>query len=502
MRWILRSSQDVAKRSLLLRVPPWIVAFLLTGCPLSPLAGVGGGGAGGATLTTTTTTLIGCSSMPASEDCDDGNPCTDDSCEDGVCSYAFASEGTPCPDASACNGAETCDGKGVCVAGTPQILDDGDPCTLDVCDPKTGATTHPTSPACGVWDPVATTGAPFARTNHTAVWTGSEMIVWGGQVDSANDPAGVTATGGRYDPTTKTWTATSTASAPPPRHSHNALWTGSKMIVWGGYGIGAHESTGGVYDPATDAWTPLSTVSAPPGRVQFTSVWTGTQMLVWGGLAQAPLAGGAAGDLAADTWTALPQGPGPRFDHGAVWTGSQMIVWGGNDLLDWHQDGSFYDPAQTAWTGATSMTDVPARREGHVSLWTGAQMLVWGGFDGGLYLDSGAALDPAAPSGGAWSAITQTGAPSPRQKSAAVWAGSQMMVWGGCGSDSCFTTLDDGGLWIPGPNGGSWKAIASGKVASGRIGATAVWTGALVVVWGGKSGITGKLLGDGAQSEP
>jgi hypothetical protein len=98
--------------------------------------------------------------------------------------------------------------------------------------------------------------------------------------------------------------------------------------------------------------------------------------------------------------------------------------------------------------------------------------------------------------------MTTTGAPTPRQKVAAVWAGSQMFVWGGCGGDSCFTTLSDGGQWIPGANGGSWKAIADGKVASGRIGATAVWTGALVVVWGGKAGITGKLLGDGAQSAP
>ena len=33
------------------------------------------------------------------------------------------------------------------------------------------------------WTSTNTTNAPSARTGHTAVWTGSEMIVWGGQND-------------------------------------------------------------------------------------------------------------------------------------------------------------------------------------------------------------------------------------------------------------------------------------------------------------------------------
>ena len=474
-----------------------MIAFTLTGCPLRSLEIPDG--AGGAIVTTSSMTITGCS---APMDCDDGNPCTVDACEDGVCTYSFAEEGTPCPDASECNGAETCNGKGVCVAGTPQIIDDGDECTLDLCDPKTGDVTHPESPACGAWSPLPSQGAPFARVNHTAVWTGTEMIVWGGEVAAADDPAKITSTGARFDPATSTWTPTSTANAPPARHSHQAVWTGSKMIVWGGYGAD-FETTGGVYDPATDTWTALATTGAPQGRVQFTTVWTGSEMIVWGGIqGPSPLSSGASWDSATDAWTALPQGPSQRFGHGAVWTGSQMIVWGGNDLLDWHQDGRFFDPATDTWGSLTSGANMPARREGHATLWTGAQMLVWGGFDGGQYLSSGSALDPSAGMGGTWTSMTETNAPSARQRMASVWAGSQMMIWGGCGGDSCFTTLGDGGFWIPGANGGSWKSIATGKVASPRIGATAVWTGSQVLVWGGKSGLTGQLLGDGAASEP
>ena len=41
----------------------------------------------------------------------------------------------------------------------------------------------------------------IGRMSHTAVWTGNEMIVWGGNGDS-----GVLDTGGRYDPVTNSWT--------------------------------------------------------------------------------------------------------------------------------------------------------------------------------------------------------------------------------------------------------------------------------------------------------
>ena len=41
-------------------------------------------------------------------------------------------------------------------------------------------------------------------------------------------------TGGRYNPSTNSWTPTSTTDAPSGRYSHTAVWTGSEMIVWGG----------------------------------------------------------------------------------------------------------------------------------------------------------------------------------------------------------------------------------------------------------------------------
>ncbi|WP_438031825.1 hypothetical protein [Sorangium sp. So ce204] len=70
---------------------------------------------------------------------DDGNPCTVDACDSmaGVV-HAPAPAGTPCADGDVCDGEETCDGAGTCAAGTAPAIDDGDPCTLDTCDPVAG----------------------------------------------------------------------------------------------------------------------------------------------------------------------------------------------------------------------------------------------------------------------------------------------------------------------------------------------------------------------------
>ncbi len=75
---------------------------------------------------------------------DDGNPCTVDLCDPALgIVHLPAAVGTSCADANACNGAETCDGAGACVAGTPPTTDDGNPCTADACDPTVGVTHTP-----------------------------------------------------------------------------------------------------------------------------------------------------------------------------------------------------------------------------------------------------------------------------------------------------------------------------------------------------------------------
>jgi hypothetical protein len=104
------------------------------------------------------------------------------------------------------------------------------------------------------------------------------MIIWGG-----SDGRFVN-TGGRYNPATNSWTATGTANAPDGRLWHTAVWTGSEMIVWGGYVWHVGDvNTGGRYNPLTDQWTDTSTIRQPSARELHTAVWTGSEMIIWGG---------------------------------------------------------------------------------------------------------------------------------------------------------------------------------------------------------------------------
>ena len=107
------------------------------------------------------------------------------------------------------------------------------------------------------------------------------MIVWGGYSYDGIDH--YWNTGGRYNPGTDSWVATSTTNAPDGREFHSAVWTGSTMIVWGGFDGGNELNTGGMYNPGTNRWTPLSTTNAPTARESHGAIWTGSEMIVWGG---------------------------------------------------------------------------------------------------------------------------------------------------------------------------------------------------------------------------
>src|SRR5207302_8964493 len=73
------------------------------------------------------------------------------------------------------------------------------------------------------WTPVSTVAS--GRAQHTAIWTGSEMIVWGG----LNYGIGLD-TGDKYNPATDTWCGTSTKNAPEPRSTQTAAWPGRERF--------------------------------------------------------------------------------------------------------------------------------------------------------------------------------------------------------------------------------------------------------------------------------
>lgn len=88
----------------------------------------------------------------ALKSCDDGNPCTSDSCNPspidggkaGSCSHVPTP--APCDDGNACTTKDSCT-QGQC-SGAAMVCDDGKPCTGDTCLPKKGCDHSPTQGPC------------------------------------------------------------------------------------------------------------------------------------------------------------------------------------------------------------------------------------------------------------------------------------------------------------------------------------------------------------------
>jgi N-acetylneuraminic acid mutarotase len=326
------------------------------------------------------------------------------------------------------------------------------------------------------WTATSTTNAPEARARHAAVWTGSEMIVWGGI------GTGDLNTGGRYNPSTDSWAATGTTNAPDGRYYHTAVWTGSEMIVWGGYNGSSYVNTGGRYNPSTDSWTVTSTTNAPEARYLHTAVWTGSEMIIWGGYGTSDFFNtGGRYNPSTNGWTATSTTNAPEAraqHHPAVWTGSEMIVWGGSffDGTNYHyfNTGGRYNPSTDSWI-ATNTTNAPEGRDAHTPVWTGSEMIIWGG--GYPVLNTGGRYNPATDS---WAATSTTNAPVARYLHRAVWTGSEMIVWGGGNGSSAFNT---GGRYNPSTD--TWTGTGTTNAPNARLQHTAVWTGSEMVVWGG-----------------
>ena len=328
------------------------------------------------------------------------------------------------------------------------------------------------------WTAHTTISAPDPRFFHTAVWTGTEMIIWGG----ANFDLGNFNTGARYNPATDTWTAISTANAPTARGLHSAVWTGSEVIVWGGGGDGQLD-TGGRYNPTDDSWTATSTANAPLARNYHTAVWTGSEMIVWGGSGcggNCKLNTGGRYNPSTNSWTATStmNAPEARFRHKALWTGSEMIIWGGSNQTNYLRTGARYNPRTDTWTPTqVPNTTIPGRYS-FAAVWSGSEMIVWGGVDETFHgTSTGGRYNPI---NDGWVATNLANAPSPRSSHTGVWIGSEMIIWGGGNSTAALST---GGRYNSTTD--SWIPTTTMNAPVARDDHTAVWTGTQMMVWGG-----------------
>jgi N-acetylneuraminic acid mutarotase len=268
---------------------------------------------------------------------------------------------------------------------------------------------------------------------RTGIWTGEEMLVWGGESDQAGKGMHRRPDNGAgYDPESDGWTEL-------PRSpvwsltGHSAVWTGEEMVVWGGLGM---SNQGAVYEPGSGSWRTIS--KAPiQGRHSHSAVWTGTEVIVWGGRVTSSVSTGAAYNLASDTWRELPPAPISGRDlHAAVWTGDEMIVWGGWNIdiaeSEALSDGAAYNPSSNTWR-KLPRAPISAAISQTTGIWTGREVVIVGK-DGAI-----AAYTPRT---NEWEKVSDPPSGAVEDPSLLI-ADDRLILWGGFSEEGSLLRLDE-----------------------------------------------------------
>jgi hypothetical protein len=291
---------------------------------------------------------------------------------------------------------------------------------------RDGTFLQPTEVAAA-YDPVARAWRRFSAPprmdgpcGRTSAWTGTEVLVWGCFGKAA-----------ALDPQTNRWRSLPQA----PTGEGIAVWTGSELIGWGGGCCGDAWSAGSAYDPATGTWRTLARSPLAPSQ-QPVGAWTGSELVLFvagknpdGGPYPASLARAAAYDPRTDTWRRIRPMPAQATGT-AVWDGREVLVVGDGRAA------FAYDPAADRWR---RLAPLPSARFGVTAVWTGKRLLVWGeGRDATASQLRGFALDPAA---NRWSALPKL--PLDGFAPAIAWNGHELLVWPGSGRGAALIPLPE-----------------------------------------------------------
>jgi hypothetical protein len=312
-----------------------------------------------------------------------------------------------------------------------------------------------------------------------------------------------------------------------PRAFAQAVWTGSSMIVWGGDDGGKQFSNGGIYDPASDSWKAIPASPAVGGYRPM--VYTGSELVVlW---TQDPPRDGAVFDLTKRTWRMIPELPSTLgydalLDPVVVWatTTSEVLMWGGMNATSTLSSGVAYSPSKNTWR-KIAPSPLSARFRASAA-WNGERMVIFGGTSAG----DGATYDPKTDT---WSDVLKApivgrfddfaligptpgslvffGGGSrdedmlangvffdgtkfaeaipecdvltiPHRHGKTAWFGAgRVFMWGGISSDR-MSVFADGASYDSKTS--KWSMLPKSPLGA-RSGAVSVWTGSSAIVYGG-----------------
>lgn len=290
--------------------------------------------------------------------------------------------------------------------------------------------------------------------------------------------------------------AASTTAGFAARRWASSIWTGSKLIAFGGKTLGSnsyYSSEGAAYDPVTNSWRMLA-ASPISGRSEHVAVWSGARMYLWGGRNETYLrmSSGARYRPSTGVWSRIPSSPHTLMcDPQGVWSRStsELIVWGcvRSSTNTLKPSGMAYNPSTRTWR---EIAPAPvAARIWEALVWTGDRMVVWGGAtpDQGHRLGDGAEYDPKTD---LW-VLLPTSPLGRRHPSAALAAdGTKLVVWGGeqevtMTSGPFMDVKTDGAIYDTASR--TWTSIPpSTATMARRTGTTAVWGSGRLWIFGGQ----------------
>jgi hypothetical protein len=319
------------------------------------------------------------------------------------------------------------------------------------------------------WRPLPS--APIGgRIGEGVVWTGAEMIVWGGINRSSRAPD--LADGAAYDPQARRWRTLPAAPGGMRGVVESAVWTGTEAIFWVGDWTDPARSGAAAYNPRTNTWRRIAR-GPLGGRQGSTTLWTGSEALVISGLTGDSFAQPVAGALDPGTgrWRLLPAlNRLPGLVVGGVWSGRRAYLIGDRFLCP--EQGSVcqtrrrvfleYDPR------ADRLRPLGVARAPREPL----AAIAWS--HGRALFSRDEQIVRYSPRTQRWTAGSRRRCAEPAGQSA--WAGGRYVV--GCGARSV-QSYD--------PGADAWRTVRTSRspLSRHRFGSATAWTGRELIVWSG-----------------
>jgi len=334
------------------------------------------------------------------------------------------------------------------------------------------------------WRAVPTAPIP-PRDGAAMVWTGRQLIVWGGASGSRNFSDGAA-----YTPATRSWTKL----PPSPLHSGGyaaAVWTGAAVIIWGADG-------GAAYFPATGRWTALPRLAEPADGVRSLVTGDGRVIAFHGSVGKSAVRADAY-DPTTGQWQGLPELKLPA-GHGAAFVagleiGGTPYVW-----VEWsHNRKDGPNSVETTY-GVDGFRLVAGQ-------WRTTQVGPQHGFDAAeVALVAGQVFFPQTGSScasctgppmsryGGWQVDPRTGKGQGAPELGSVGGGDYVSTGGAVlvlnssrlETGAHGTKPGDLAAWEPGRR--SWQRLPSAPLGAGEQ-ASVVWAGDRLFVWGSRGGL-------------